>query len=908
MSDSKQELKLPILEPLTGYFLAASQDDGPYGSLAKMYYSCECYKDNEGAENDDISYEFMSGLKNVAETFRKIDPSTKKGTIRELFTKEKINKLYDYYIKNKILPENFDNSNEVSYKTIIDKMFENSGFSYDDNNKLQLTESQKQQISLKSDFSRAVTNYIFEKLKEEVDKLTINNEKMTNCYNILKNNMNIQNVVAIDNNIMKQYFANNKLQDITLNKLKYILGLVKTDITSQIFTRINDELFKCYEFGYVSIKESQIAMDTIEMLNNRNTPDNVKDLFSKYFSIINIKSGKYNNNFNEVLTQSNEYRIDIKKDKDGSKVLIFNKLLPTLYLGSKIFLNQNTFIDEIPEVVTNNILVNKNINNKEDTLMSSRNNMVKEIADNIYYGKPDYQEEIKKITASDAILDISKCTETLKSFKSSSSRNRNNTEDTDSEAEAEEDEPMNSGPVDYKKVNELIKKYITTPNKRFEFVRAWKSDGDELSEIEAGMAFNGWKYDKRKGIYQKKIDGEYVNIDKNYLIADETCDAFGEPDDINKCVAILEKAASGDYAKVVQLLKDNDFVNAIKKQNLNNIPPIIALNFLKGLGFKKRSLLVGRNRVIVIEPVANWVERISSKKPELAELLKNKDNNVLKLIQYMKTIVHMNPTVLGNDPSVVLEKESVIPAAKDVDVDELGYTVSLEEIMKRLDTPAARKFYQGLSDPRTIALNSNPAIQLFMTMLPRNISRGIFKGGSLSEGAGEDFYNDNNLKSHLSFSNDENIFDDNFEIKSSPVTDVKKISLNRESDNFQQILNKIKTKLEKLEKLNLPEDESKAILNELEHLTESIVRFAELETELFVKLDHITKVLKLRELGWDPEKDGDSNESPLLNMNNYNNLLNKLSKKHMKVNLLVNDILTKLEKKKTNLRFPMSNL
>ena len=87
MSDSI----LPILEPLTKYFLAASSNpsnpltplpsSGTPTNIAQLYYSCACYNENNSSSSSDISYQFMSALKQVALTLKDIDPSTKQDTI-----------------------------------------------------------------------------------------------------------------------------------------------------------------------------------------------------------------------------------------------------------------------------------------------------------------------------------------------------------------------------------------------------------------------------------------------------------------------------------------------------------------------------------------------------------------------------------------------------------------------------------------------------------------------------------------------------------------------------------------------------------------------------------------------------------------------------------------------------------
>ncbi len=851
------ELRLTILEPLTKYFAAASQSSSlpimnnstavkqepketELGDIASLYYSAYCYTGNDGSQPGDISYQFMSALKKVAENMRDVDESKSCGTLKGFINISRIKKiLSDQYltIPNNTAKINTFFNNTTSFYTVNtpgtsgspELLNINKDLSYSDN-ALFIDDRDMFNTELKTQLSSysQCTDFI-----DFLDK---------------KYNGNAKELADLETKytrkiIRKEDFPNQNNGSNPVSS-EIVLNFLTDTIVEDMKSYYDEVLSIIYDVDFKRVSDSSLAKTTIEQIKSNKVS---KELFERFFSVKEITTKKDIKDYEAVLTRPKEYRINIKKDPNGH-ILLFSQLLPIIDSSDYVYLTKTDKISGKPE-------------------------LVKAIAEASYYKTKGFEHygldvdaHVDKIKTSDAslVLDPSKCKD-----------NRKSSVDVEKVV---------------KKINEFITSYKTRKSTiRPEFYYAWKSDNPaDFSAIEAGMKFNGWLYNPKDKTFKKKVNGKYIEISQDDVLAEKTCDAITT--DMNRCVEILEIAGSGDYSKVKELLKDSAFINALKKKQLDDIPPIIALNFLKGLGFKKRRILAGRNTIVMIEPVNNWVNRVVKNKTELKNLLTNDD--VMTLIKYMKTIVHMNPTILGNDPSVVLEKEEKEPPKVTVDVRQLSPEESskhnlvlstpstslpspnsLKEIMENLSTKPVRKFYQGLriNDPTTLSLaNLNPAINMLLNM---------------------NLFPNTNLKTYLGMKGGANSF-----------VDTKHFSLEPTSANLKRLNEEIK---EKIKTLGISIDS-----DILRNLSVSIRTYADQEEEILDSMNKISKLISLKELGFDEIGVDEINEEKINNIiKDYNTKVNDLSKKNIKLYTLVDTVSQMIDKKKTgNSAYRMNDL
>ena len=386
-------------------------------------------------------------------------------------------------------------------------------------------------------------------------------------------------------------------------------------------------------------------------------------------------------------------------------------------------------------------------------------------------------------------------------------------------------------------------KVLNKKEDREKFTADLKSDREEMEEIYKNLPENQWV--KKGNVYYKRLSDEtgkftetkYLDGKSDDEQFDNTCKSIGYDGNVSGCIKALTSATKGDFKSLKELLDDATFVAALNDPDLVKLlPPQIALKLLKTFGFKKTIISSPRGPIHIIEPTLNWLNRIEKSNKELYDLV-NGNTGLMKLVRFLVGIVHQNPTIIGNNPNVVIPKEKPVSVHAKSTKPINTWTISpetiakysakssgvstgtssstsgltLKDIIKGLDTKPRRDFYNGLSNLKNTPFglsNLNPVFQQFLNYFP---GAGTRAGYGFNGGA-----------------------------RSSRIVARVQVGLGLESaDNFSAVFNKIKDKV-------------KGLVDDNDYIDKMEGRLTNLKTEensLLEDLSKLQKLATLKELG-----------------------------------------------------------
>lgn len=695
-------VKLPILEPLASYFgtLYKFKPDGNPGNVKinfetpepndifwKMYANTKCYpKDsNKDSSDGDIAHQFTRSVVGLAKNLGEIDPSSTTGTIQEYL----VNKIDDSI--KRFVTDKLNNNNNIKDYFIFKKFVDNS---YD--------------VTLKNNYLQEIINNLLLDFDEVIDS-------STDCDNFK------QSLLTIKSN---DFISNKYVESWSINMYnEYYSKLLKEKLESFINKITNNCFRRNYKFISNLTKENKKkVLDTITMIQNRN---DALLLFNKYFELKDMKNKKiddYNN-----LDNFNDLRINLIKQDNGNVILFQD--LPYIDIQSGV---GGIFISSEEKTYTNLIkIANDCYRNYNKLIITTNNNPLeytndvcknyKPLNNSSNYASVDVNN-LKLRGALNTVFNIPAIKNLLQNWL--------RTELSSSS--------MYITPSSYR--------VFTTKKERDDFEKGLVDEEKEMEKIIKDLPMNEWV--KRGSVYYKReTDGKETryNLD-NENEFNGTCLSIGATAD--NCVKVLTKAVSGNLEELKELLKDDNFVNALINPDLvKQLPPQIALKLLKTFGFKKTVIPSAKGPIFIIEPIEGWLSRLSKTTNgiELVRII-NSNPKFMTLIRFLVGIVHQNPTIIGNNPSVVIPRQPIptrnivarpvnyrtwpsippTPSAKTTEP-----VLSLEEIKKGLKP--LNSFYKGLNLSNTPfgLSNFNPALTRLLSYLQYNGNGlGLYGGGN----------------------------------------------------------------------------------------------------------------------------------------------------------------------------------
>ena len=700
MSDN-DIVKLPILEPLASYFgtlykfkTSPNYPDDVKINLEepekndifwKMYANTLCYPpdSNKNSENGDIAHQFTQAVVVLAKNLKEIDPSTSTGTIQE-------------YLVNKI-----KTSIQKVLPNIIDQNLVNTYFE-------KIMGGIRNQLILKKDYYDNIIQYILHDFDEIIN---INEENKKSCDTFKKLLINSK-IVAFDTR--SDYITLNGEEDADKYQLEQCYNYINKWLPIELTKLIKDAGNKCYRRDYkfisdLTLENKKKVSDTITMIKNSN---DALLLFNKYFELIDKNNNKKIDldNLND-LNDLNDLRINLIKYGNGY-VELFEYLPFIKYKEGTV---EGIFIS--PEEKKNKI----NLIDIANDYYRNKNKL--NIIPN--YKSLDYTEAVckKNKSQNNTAFDIPAIKNLLQNWL--------RTELSSSS--------MYSTPSSYR--------VLTTKKERDAFVEGLVDEEKEMEKIIKDLPMNEWV--KRGSVYYKReTDGKETRYNLgNEKEFNDTCLSIGAT--ANNCVKVLTKAVSGNLEELKELLLNDNFVDALINPDLvKQLPPQIALKLLKTFGFKKTVIPSAKGPIFIIEPIEGWLSRLS-KTTNGFELVKtiNSNPNFMTLIRFLVGIVHQNPTIIGNNPSVVIPEQPIPtplikrepvpwPTWPKMSINKKNTSStneekvhSIEDIKKNLK--ASNRFYNGLDLSNTPfgLSNFNPALERLLSFLPYYASNGLVLNG-----------------------------------------------------------------------------------------------------------------------------------------------------------------------------------
>ena len=703
MSDN-EIVKLPILEPLASYFgtlykfkpggnpgdvkINFSSDNPEQNDIFwKMYANTQCYSadSNNDAKNGDIAHQFTQAVVALANNLKEIDPSTTSGTIQE-------------YLVNKIEPS-------------IKKVFPN-GIK---ENKLVEIYFEKKSGRLRNELLLK-KKYYDEIIKEILDDfneiIQINKDNNKSCNKFKQILLNSISEPFDDRN---NYVTLNGEKDADIYELNQCNAYFNEYLPDSLIKLIKEAGDQCFRREYKLInqingKDKQKIINTIELIKENN---NANILFNKYFEFKDKDNNKIDNYKNLDLDNT---RINLKKNNTG-EIKLFRDL-PLRSKDGEIFTSNKQSIHSTELFDIADTYYNDNTNtNFGYELIDAKNDSL------------DYTEAVctNIKPKNNTVFNVSAIKNLLQKWL-------NKEKSTPSY--------MYSTPSSYR--------VLSTKEDLKKFEDELVNEEEEMKKIIRDLPENKWV--KRGSVYFKRdTSGKETlyELNNNAQFV-ETCASVGYSNDDTNCIRVLTDAVSGDLEKLKELLKDDTFVKALNDPKLvQNLPPQIALKLLKTFGFKKTAIPSVKGTMFIIEPIAGWLNRLS-KTTNGKNLIStiNSNKNFMTLIRFLIGIVHQNPTIIGNNPRVVIPKQPITPTnivtqpqpvtwrtwpsipVKTIETTK-EHVLTIEEIKKNLKP--LNFFYKGLNLSNTPfgLSNFNPVLTKFLSYIPYN-GNGLIRGGGNS--------------------------------------------------------------------------------------------------------------------------------------------------------------------------------